>query len=87
MADSSRWWPFFLPAAGRKSLRKPALLPLDQETRPTVGTTAAAHYLNLLPRTLHHWAMESYKSPIKPIRVNGRLHWPVAELRRLLGVA
>lgn len=25
--------------------------------------------------------------PLRPIRVHGRLAWPVAEIRRLLGVA
>ena len=25
--------------------------------------------------------------PLRPIRINGRLAWPVSELRRVLGVA
>lgn len=60
--------------------------PLEHVTRPTVPTEQAAHYLCRRPQTLRGWAcMEN--GPIRPIRVNGRLAWPVSELRRVLGVA
>ena len=59
--------------------------PLESVTRPTVPTEQAAYYLNRRPQTLRAWAMRGH--PIAPIRINGRLAWPVAELRRLLGVA
>lgn len=59
--------------------------PLEQVTRPTVETAAAAYYLNRRQQTLRCWAsLEA--GPIRPIRINGRLAWPVAELRRVLGV-
>ncbi len=58
--------------------------PLELANRPTVPTDQAAHYLNRRPQTLRAWAMRGH--PIAPIRINGRLAWPVAELRRLLGV-
>jgi len=59
--------------------------PLGSVTRPTVDTAAAAHYTNRRPQTLRAWAcMEN--GPLRPIRINGRLAWPVAELRRVLGV-
>ena len=59
--------------------------PLESVTRPTVDTAAAAHYTNRRPQTLRAWAcMEN--GPLRPIRINGRLAWPVAELRRVLGV-
>lgn len=59
---------------------------LDQITTPTVTTTAAAYYLNRRPQTLRCWAcMEN--GPARPIRVNGRLAWPVADIRALLGVS
>ena len=60
--------------------------PLDREARPAVDTAAAAHYLNRRPQTLRCWA--TYENgPLRPIRINGRLAWPTAEIRRLLGVA
>ena len=60
--------------------------PLEQVTSPTVDTDAAAYYLNRRPQTLRIWAcMEN--GPIRPTRIMGRLAWPVAELRRVLGVA
>lgn len=60
--------------------------PLESVTLPTVGTAAAAHYLNRRPQTLFDWSCNG-KGPIRPIRINGRLAWPVSELRRVLGVA
>lgn len=56
--------------------------PLDQVTTPNVDTGAAAHYLLRKRNTLRVWAMRGH--PIKPLRVNGRLAWPVAEIRRLV---
>lgn len=64
----------------------PQLQLLENVTRPTVDTAAAAYYLNRQPQTLRAWACRE-DGPIRPIRVNGRLAWPVAELRRVLGVA
>jgi len=58
---------------------------LESVTRPTVDTRAAAFYLNRRPQTLRGHASRD-EGPIKPIRVNGRLAWPVSELRRVLGV-
>lgn len=60
--------------------------PLELVNRPAVDTAAAAHYLNRRPQTLRGWAcMEN--GPLRPLRINGRLAWPVSELRRVLGVA
>ena len=64
----------------------PSFPPLEQETRPTVETAAAAYYTNRKPQTLRGWACND-DGPIRPLRVNGRLAWPVAGLRKLLGVA
>ncbi|WP_309903011.1 hypothetical protein [Variovorax soli] len=58
--------------------------PLDLVARPTVPTDQAAHYLLRKPQTLRGWACKE-DGPIRPIRINGRLGWPVAEIRRLLG--
>ncbi len=62
------------------------ITPLDQETRPAITTREAAHYLNRKEQTLRIWACKETGS-IRPIRVNGRLAWPVAEIKRALGVA
>ena len=60
--------------------------PLEQVNRPTVPTEQAAHYLNRRPQTLRTWAINSGTGPVPCIRINGRLAWPVSELRRVLGV-
>lgn len=59
---------------------------LTQEGRLAVNTACAAWHLNRRPQTLRHWAAFE-RGPIRPTRINGRLAWPVAELRRVLGVA
>ena len=61
--------------------------PLESVTRPTVDTATAAYYLNRRPQTLRTWAMNSGTGPVPCIRINGRLAWPLSELRRVLGVA
>ena len=58
--------------------------PLELVTRPTVPTDQAAYYLNRKPQTLRIWAVYEQKCGIKPIRINGRLAWPVAAIRELL---
>jgi hypothetical protein len=65
---------------------KQAFTPLELEHRPTVITAAAAHYLNRRPQTLRGWACNE-NGPLCPVRINGRLAWQVAELRRILGVS
>lgn len=61
-------------------------VPLDRETRPALDTEAAAYHLLLKPQTLRRWACYE-NGPIRPLRVGGRLLWPTAEIRKLLGVA
>ena len=58
---------------------------LEQETRSALPTPEAAFHLNRAAQTLRLWAMRD-DGPIRPLRVNGRLAWPVADIRRLLGV-
>ena len=60
---------------------------LDRETRAALPTPEAAFHLNRAQQTLRLWAMRDGSGPIRPLRINGRLAWPVAELRRVLGVA
>lgn len=63
-----------------------AFASLDRETRAAVDTATAAYHLNRQPQTLRGWACHE-DGPLRPLRINGRLAWPVAELRRVLGVA
>lgn len=58
---------------------------LRDETRSAVDTETAAHHLSREPQTLRVWACKE-NGPLRPLRVNGRLAWPTAEIRRLLGV-
>lgn len=61
--------------------------PLDLENRPTVNTTTAAFYLDRQPQTLRGWAcLETFPHGLRPLRINGRLAWPVAGIRKVLGV-
>lgn len=59
--------------------------PLELVTRPHVPTEQAAYCLNRRPQTLRGWAMTG--QVIQPLRFNGRLAWPTAEIKRVLGVS
>ena len=61
-------------------------VPLAQETRATLPTCEAAFHLNRAQQTMRLWAMRE-DGPLIPRRVNGRLAWSVADLKRVLGVA
>lgn len=64
-----------------------AVISLDQETRTAVDTATAAYHLNRQPQTLRVWAStETFPEGLRPLRVNGRLGWPVSGLRKVLGV-
>ena len=69
------------PRAASDPLRFPRL---EQVTQPNVQTEQAAHYLNRRPQTLRGWACFE-DGPLRPLRINGRLAWPVAEIRRITG--
>ena len=60
-------------------------VPLDREPRATVDTETAAYHLSREPQTLRVWACKE-NGPLRPLRVHGRLAWPTAEIRRLLGM-
>jgi hypothetical protein len=57
--------------------------PLEKVTNPTVPTDAAAYYLNRRPQTLRAWACLE-NGPLRPIRINSRLAWPVPGIKDLL---
>jgi len=58
---------------------------LVRETRAALTTEEAAFHLNRRPQTLRLWACRE-DGPVRAIRVNGRLAWPVAQIRKVLGV-
>lgn len=57
--------------------------PLETVTSPTVPTKAAAHYVNRKDQTMRSWACLE-NGPILPVRINGRLHWRVSDIKALL---
>jgi len=57
--------------------------PLEHETRSALPTAEAAFHLNRSQQTLRVWACRE-NGPIHPVRINGRLAWPVASLRTVL---
>ena len=69
----------------REAARAPTFPPLESVTRPAVDTASAAYYLNRKQQTLRGWACIE-NGPLRPMRIHGRLAWPVTELRRVLGM-
>jgi len=59
--------------------------PLESVTRPTVPTEQAAYYLDRKAQTMRAWACLD-NGAIRPLRINGRLAWPVKEIKKVLGV-
>lgn len=51
--------------------------------RDTLPTNEAAQTINRTPQTLRKWACLE-NGPIRPLRINGRLAWRVADLQELL---
>ncbi|WP_371435412.1 hypothetical protein [Polaromonas sp.] len=60
--------------------------PIEAVNRPTVDTAGAAYYLNRSQQTLRGWSSRG-DGPMRPIRMNGRLAWPVADIKKLMGVS
>lgn len=58
---------------------------IESVTRPTVPTEQAAYYLNRKPQTMRAWACLE-NGAIRPLRINGRLAWPVREIKKVLGL-
>ena len=60
-------------------------IPLNNELRSHVSTKIMCWHLDRAEQTARIWACKE-NGPLRPIRVNGRLAWPVSEIRRVLGV-
>jgi len=74
-------------AEARQAATAAATFPLlTTETRTHVPTDCAAHWLMRRPQTMRGYACRE-DGPLRPIRINGRLGWAVADIRKLLGVA
>lgn len=58
---------------------------IDEVKSTTLPTEAAAFHLNRKPQTLRCWAMRE-NGLIRPLRINGRLAWPVKEIKKVLGM-
>ena len=54
-----------------------------KEMRSHVDTKTAADLLGRTPQTLRKWACYE-DGPLRPVRLNGRLAWALADIRRLL---
>ncbi|WP_150051136.1 helix-turn-helix domain-containing protein [Methylomonas rhizoryzae] len=57
--------------------------PIEQVTALNVPTDQAAFYLNRASQTLRKWVCLE-NGPIRPVRINGRLAWKVADLKALV---
>lgn len=64
----------------------PGFPPLASVTKDFVTTAQAAFYLMRSQRTLFNWVYQGkFPNGVEPKRINGRLLWPVAAIRRCLG--
>ncbi|WP_448172745.1 hypothetical protein [Rhizobacter fulvus] len=62
-------------------------VPLHLETRTHVTTAVMCRHLSRAEQTARAWASaETYPEGLRPVRVSGRLAWPVAGIRKVLGV-
>jgi len=57
--------------------------PAWEDMRSHVDTSTAARLLSRTPQTLRKWACYE-NGPLRPVRINGRLAWAVADILRLL---
>lgn len=62
----------------------PVFVPLEQITKPNLTTEEAAYYCDRAEQTMRMWACKEPAGMPRPIRINGRLAWPVAAIRALL---
>ena len=66
----------------------PDFVPLHLETRTHVSTAVFCRHLGRKDQTARAWAcLETYPEGLRPLRVMGRLAWPVAGIRKVLGVS
>lgn len=62
--------------------------PLEQVTKPLLTNRETAYYSNLEEQTWRAYACyDNAHGGLKPLRIGGRLAWPTAGVKKLLGVA
>ena len=62
--------------------------PLEQVTKPNLTTRELAYYSDLAEQTWRVKAChETFPEGLRPLRVCGKLAWPTAGAKKLLGVA
>ncbi len=62
----------------------PSFKPLEQVTKPNLTTEEAAFYCDRAEQTMRMWACKEPAGMPRPLKINGRLAWPVAAIRALL---
>lgn len=62
----------------------PVFPPLEQITKPNLTTEEAAFYCDRAEQTMRMWACKQPAGVPRPIRINGRLAWRVADIISLL---
>lgn len=77
-----------IETGGQTARAPPAdFVPLAQEDRTHVSTAVMCRHLNRKEQTARGWASsETYPEGLRPLRVMGRFAWPVAGIRRILGM-
>jgi hypothetical protein len=75
--------------ARQSAVAAPAdFVPIHLETRTHVTTAVMCRHLGRKPQTARGWACaETWPEGMRPLRVMGRLAWPVAGIRKVLGVS
>ncbi len=58
--------------------------PLEQVTKPLLTTKEFCAYTNLARSTAWVWSCRGGK--VNPVRIGGRLGWPTAAVKELVGV-
>lgn len=62
--------------------------PLEQVTKPNLTTAELSHYSNMAAQTWRVKACyDTAPAGLRPLRVCGKLAWPTAGAKKLLGVA
>lgn len=93
-AISARYQRTFEPRCARlhavvdmNTTNRTSLSFIRDSIQAVIPTDVAAAALNRRPQTLRKWACLE-NGPIRPVRINGRLAWRVADIQALLnGVA
>jgi hypothetical protein len=63
------------------------LPPLEQVNKPNLTTAELAHYSNMAAQTWRVKACyETFPDGLRPLRICGRLAWPTAGAKKLMGV-